>query len=95
MGRASIRNNPGLGHLCTTPLYSSMIKLSDEKRLEMEDEIISLYGNLTDGAEQDDMSQLQIIDACLIAASQFAAKTSQWDLSSECGTFYPFFTPEL
>ena len=61
----------------------------------MEDEIISLYGNLTDGAEQDDMSQLQIIDACLIATSQFAAKTSQWDLSSECGTFYPFFAPEV
>ena len=95
MGRASIRNNPGLGHLCTTPLYSSMIKLSDENWLEMEDEIISLYGNLTDGAEQDDVSQLQIIDACLIATSQFAAKTSQWDLSSECGTFYPFFTPEV
>ena len=95
LGRSSIRSNAGLGHLCTTPLYSNMIDLNQESWLQMEDEIISLYGKLTHGSEQDEMSQLLVIDACLIATSQFAAKTSQWDLSSECGTFYPFLTPEM
>jgi len=95
MGRLSALGAPGLSHMCATPLYSEIIKLSSKEWLEIEESIYGLWKDLVDHQQQDDISQVLVMDATFIATSQFAAKTSQWDISSQYGTFYPFLTPQM
>ena len=91
----SSRRAAGLGHLCATPCYSQVLDVRPEGWLQLEDEMLDLWRNLTRHREQDDLSQLLVMDATLIAVSQFAAKTSHWSLAGTCGTFYPFLSPGI
>ena len=83
----------GLGHLCTSPLYKSLLKIDDEAWHCLEKEQIAFWHSMTHGIPQDDFSQVLVMDATMIAISQFAAKSGQWDLAP--GTYYPFLAPNM
>jgi asparagine synthetase B (glutamine-hydrolysing) len=96
-GLARTPNLPSaaLGHLCANPVYSSLLDLTQEEWREIECDLLDLMRSLTGGEVGSAKSEVIVSDATLIAVAQFAAKTSQWDLAGEAGTFYPFLMPNL
>jgi asparagine synthetase B (glutamine-hydrolysing) len=93
LARIPRRPAPGLGHLSATPLYGQLLSLQAQQWEQLDEELLALWHGLTAGRPQDDLSQLLVMDATLIATARFAAKTSQWSLSARAGTFYPYLSP--
>ncbi len=95
LSRLSALHSAGLGHVCGNPLYKSMCQLSEAQWCSLEVSLIELWRDLTANKEHSDLGQVLTMDATLIAISQFAAKSCQWDLSRCVSTIYPFLMPSL
>jgi asparagine synthetase B (glutamine-hydrolysing) len=92
LARLSSRGLAGLGYLCGSPLYASMLNLSAPEWLQVEDSVIGVWKGLVDGRSQDAVAQILTMEA-MSAINMAASKTSQWNLSTSVGTLYPFLMP--
>lgn len=95
LARTPVLPSAGLGHMCANPVYSALLELEAEEWLTIEREVFEVMNSLTRGQLDSAAAEVVVSDACMIAVSQFAAKTSQWDLAGRAPTFYPFLMPNM
>lgn len=95
LARTPALPSAALGHMCANPVYTTLLDLSSEEWLAIEEEELALMRSLTGGELGSPSSEVIVSDACLIAIAQFAAKTSQWSLAGHARTFYPFLMPNM
>lgn len=93
--RMPTRNVASLGHLCANVAYREQLKLLPQEWDEIEDSTLALIGQLCQNDQHDDLGQVIVSDAAMIAMAQFGAKTSQWPLREKSQTVYPFCMPNM
>ena len=92
ISRLSFLKRPEISQLVSNPYSFSQMKTSKKEWKIIEKTICNQIDSLLN-KNSSKFEKFRITDACLVAISQFAAKTGQTSLRVDSNIYYPYFHP--